>query len=76
MKKGFFSSILAVLILFWAIGTTSYSQDKTEKKTTKTMVTSKDSTATKSKMPHKHHMKSGKMKGKKKTDSTQKEKSN
>ncbi len=90
MKKNLFSSLLAVLILFWAVGMTSYSQEKTETKAktekmekkipTKIGVkkenVSKVGTVTKSKMTHKHHMKSEKMKGKKKTDSMQKEKSN
>ena len=92
MRKKFFSSLLAVLILFWAIGMTSYSQDKTEKEQTKTEKVvkkvpvdnkksdiNKVSVVSKDKMTHKHYKKSGKvskdkMIGKKKTDSTDKEK--
>ena len=36
MKKGFISSMLAILILFWTVGTTSYSQEKTGKSQVKT----------------------------------------
>ena len=70
MKKNIFSSLLAVLILFWAVGMTSYSQEKTEKSQAKTekmekkatagiktAVVSKTSLASKEKTIHKHHKK-------------------
>ena len=76
MKKNLFSSLLVILILFWAVGTTSYSQEKTGKSPTKTeRVVKKTSTkanvkkenvkkvsvTSKDKMAHKHYMKSEKM---------------
>jgi hypothetical protein len=74
MKKNIFSSLLAVLILFWAVGMTSYSQEKTEKSQAKTEKMEKKvkvdikktnvgkvSVVSKDKMIHKHYKKLGKV---------------
>ncbi len=74
MKRNIFSSLLAVLILFWAVGMTSYSQEKTGKSQAKTEKmekkaavsfkkanVSKVSVVSKEKITHKHYKKLGKM---------------
>jgi hypothetical protein len=74
MKKNFFSSLLAILILFWNVGMTSYSQEKTGKSQAKTEKmekkaavslkkanVSKVNVVSKDKVIHKRYKKSGKV---------------